>query len=496
MSTANPPTPATGKQGVVFWAILTTSVASFMAGLDNLVIITALPTISEKLGGSLSDLEWTVNAYTLSFAVLMMFGAALGDRFGRRKVFSLGLLLFTGASAAAALAPGVNELIAARAVQGAGAAIIMPLSVTLLTAAVPAEKRGAALGIWGAVNGLSIAAGPLVGGAIVEHISWQWIFWLNVPIGLALAPLSWAKLKESRIANSRLDAIGTILASAGLFGIVLGLIKGHEKGWTSAFTLSALIGGAVVMAAFVVWENHTEHPMVPMRLFRIRAFTAINLAGTLMSVGMFGAIFLMTQFLQNIQGYTAMEAGVRLLAWTAMPMVVAPIAGMVSDRIGGKPVVTLGLALMTAGMVWWAFVLDPGVSYVAQLPSLMICGAGMAMFYAPLMNLTMGSVAEHEQGIASGVTAATREVGAALGVALLASIFSANGGYASPQNFVDGLVPAMWVGAVAVALATFSMLIAPGRRAAQTAVAAKAAPVAATPEPAPAPEPEPATQSR
>ncbi|MFE6767160.1 DHA2 family efflux MFS transporter permease subunit [Streptomyces sp. NPDC057689] len=498
MSTANPPTPATGKQGVVFWAILTTSVASFMAGLDNLVIITALPTISEKLGGSLSDLEWTVNAYTLSFAVLMMFGAALGDRFGRRKVFSLGLLLFTGASAAAALAPGVNELIAARAVQGAGAAIIMPLSVTLLTAAVPAEKRGAALGIWGAVNGLSIAAGPLVGGAIVEHISWQWIFWLNVPIGLALAPLSWAKLKESRIANSRLDAIGTILASAGLFGIVLGLIKGHEKGWTSAFTLSALIGGAVVMAAFVVWENHTEHPMVPMRLFRIRAFTAINLAGTLMSVGMFGAIFLMTQFLQNIQGYTAMEAGVRLLAWTAMPMVVAPIAGMVSDRIGGKPVVTLGLALMTAGMVWWAFVLDPGVSYVAQLPSLMICGAGMAMFYAPLMNLTMGSVAEHEQGIASGVTAATREVGAALGVALLASIFSANGGYASPQNFVDGLVPAMWVGAVAVALATFSMLIAPGRRAAQTAVAAKAAPVAATPAPAQAPaqEPEPATQSR
>ncbi|GAA3010266.1 EmrB/QacA subfamily drug resistance transporter [Streptomyces sp. KhCrAH-43] len=496
MSTANPPTPATGKQGVVFWAILTTSVASFMAGLDNLVIITALPTISEKLGGSLSDLEWTVNAYTLSFAVLMMFGAALGDRFGRRKVFSLGLLLFTGASAAAALAPGVNELIAARAVQGAGAAIIMPLSVTLLTAAVPAEKRGAALGIWGAVNGLSIAAGPLVGGAIVEHISWQWIFWLNVPIGLALAPLSWAKLKESRIANSRLDAIGTILASAGLFGIVLGLIKGHEKGWTSAFTLSALIGGAVVMAGFVVWENHTEHPMVPMRLFRIRAFTAINLAGTLMSVGMFGAIFLMTQFLQNIQGYTAMEAGVRLLAWTAMPMVVAPVAGMVSDRIGGKPVVTLGLALMTAGMVWWAFVLDPGVSYVAQLPSLMICGAGMAMFYAPLMNLTMGSVAEHEQGIASGVTAATREVGAALGVALLASIFSANGGYASPQNFVDGLVPAMWVGAVAVALATFSMLIAPGRRAAQTAVAAKAAPVAAAPAPVTTPEPEPAAQSR
>ncbi|MER5732879.1 DHA2 family efflux MFS transporter permease subunit [Streptomyces sp. NPDC002138] len=463
MSTVNPPASAGGAKGVVFWAILTTSLASFMAGLDNLVIITALPTIREKLGGSLTDLEWTVNAYTLSFAVLMMFGAALGDRFGRRRLFVLGLLLFTGASAAAALAPGINELIAFRAVQGAGAAIIMPLSVTLLTAAVPAEKRGTALGIWGAVNGLSIAAGPLVGGAIVEHLSWQWIFWLNVPIGLALAPISWRKLKESKVAHSRLDAVGTILASIGLFGIVLGLIKGHGDGWTSPVVLASLIGGVAVMGVFVVWENKTEHPMVPMRLFKIRAFTAINLAGTLMSVGMFGAIFLMTQFLQSIQGYSAMEAGVRLLAWTAMPMVVAPIGGMVSDKIGGKPVVTLGLAMMTGGMVYWAFILEPDVSYVAQLPSLMICGAGMALFYAPLMNLTMGSVKEEEQGIASGVTAATREVGAALGVALLASIFSANGGYASPQNFVDGLVPAMWVGAIGVALATLSMLIAPGK---------------------------------
>ncbi|MEU7553047.1 DHA2 family efflux MFS transporter permease subunit [Streptomyces sp. NPDC044571] len=495
MSSVNPPATGGGKKGVVLWAILTTSVASFMAGLDNLVIITALPTIKDKLGGSLADLEWTVNAYTLSFAVLMMFGAALGDRFGRRKVFVLGLLLFTLSSAAGALAPGINELIAARAVQGAGAALIMPLSVTLLTAAVPAEKRGTALGIWGAVNGLSIAAGPLVGGAIVEHLSWQWIFWLNVPIGLALAPVSWRKLTESRIAGARLDAVGTVLASVGLFGIVLGLIKGHGDGWTSAGVLGSLIGGAVVMVLFVVWETKTEHPMVPMGMFKIKAFTAINLSGTLMSVGMFGAIFLMTQFLQNIQGYSAMEAGVRLLAWTAMPMVVAPLGGMVSDKIGGKPVVTLGLAMMTAGMVWWAVILEPDTSYVAQLPSLMICGAGMALFYAPLMNLTMGSVAEHEQGIASGVTAATREVGAALGVALLASIFSANGGYASPQNFVDGLVPAMWVGAAAVAAATLSMLIAPGRRkgihavaaSAPAAAAAPAAPAPVADQPAPAP---------
>ncbi|GGJ51433.1 DHA2 family efflux MFS transporter permease subunit [Streptomyces brasiliensis] len=464
MSTVTPPSSGGGSKGLVFWAILTTGLASFMAGLDNLVIITALPTIKDKLGGSLADLEWTVNAYTLSFAVLMMFGAALGDRFGRRKLFTLGLLLFTAASAAAALAPGIGMLIAARAVQGAGAAIVMPLSVTLLTVAVPADKRGAALGIWGAINGLSIAAGPLVGGTIVEHLSWQWIFWLNVPIGLLLAPFAFTKLAESRIAQSRLDAVGTVLSGLGLFGIVLGLVKGHGDGWTSAPVLSGLIGGAAVLVLFVLWENRTPHPMVPMRMFRNRAFSGINLAGVLMSVGMFGAIFLLTQFLQNIQGYSAMSAGVRLLAWTAMPMVVAPLAGMISDRIGGKPVVALGLALMTFGMAYWAFVLEPDVSYAAQLPSLMICGAGMAMFYAPLMNLTMGSVAEHEQGIASGVTAATREVGAALGVALLASIFSANGGYASPQNFVDGITPAMWVGAAAVGLGTLSMLLVPGRR--------------------------------
>ncbi len=481
MSTVNAQPGGATKKGMVFWAVLITSLASFMAGLDNLVIITALPTIREKLGGGLSDLEWTVNAYTLSFAVLMMFGAALGDRFGRRKLFTLGLLLFTGASAAAALAPGINELIAARAVQGAGAAILMPLSLTLLTAAVPADKRGAALGIWGAVNGLSIAGGPLVGGTIVEHLSWQWIFWLNVPIGLALAPLALRKLAESKVAGSRLDVLGTVLASVGLFGIVLGLIKGNGDGWTAPLVLTGLIGGGVVMVLFVVWENYTETPMLPMKMFRAKAFTAINLSGTLMSVGMFGSIFLITQFFQTIQGYSAMEAGIRMLAWTAMPVVVAPIGGMISDKVGGKPVVVVGLAMMTAGMAYWAFVLSPTVSYVDQVPALMVCGAGMALFYAPLMNLTMDSVQLHEQGIASGVTAATREVGAALGVALLSSVFSANGGYASAKNFTDGLIPAMWLGAAAVGVATVAMLFAPGRR--KSATSAPVATETAAPSP-------------
>ncbi|MFF2848495.1 MFS transporter [Streptomyces sp. NPDC058001] len=442
-------------------ATLITGLTAFMAGLDNLVVVTALPTIREKLGGSLEDLEWTVNAYTLSFAVLMMFGAALGDRFGRRRMFIAGLLLFTAASAAAALAPGIGELIAARAVQGAGAAIVMPLSLTLLTSAVPAAKRGAALGIYGALNGLAIAGGPLVGGVVVQHMSWQWIFWINVPVGLLLAPLAWRGLAESRGPNNRLDLPGTILVSLGILGLVYGLIRanGHD-GWGAPLVVGPLVAGVVLVAVFVQWERRSRAPMLPMGMFRNRAFSAVNAGGLLMSVGMYGVVFLITQFMQTIQHMSPTEAGVRMLAWTAMPLLVAPVAGIMSDRIGGRPVVAFGLALMAAGFAYWAVVMSPDVSYVAQLPGYLLGGVGIACFFAPLLNLTMSSVAVSEQGIASGSTSATRELGAALGVAALASVFTHNGGYASGQDFVDGFVPALWVGAAAVALAAVVMLFA------------------------------------
>ena len=330
-------------------AILITGLTAFMAGLDNLVVVTALPTIREELGGSLEQLEWTVNAYTLSFAVLMMFGAALGDRFGRRRVFIGGLLLFTAASAAAAMAPGIEELIAARAVQGAGAAVIMPLSLTLLTAAVPAAKRGAALGIYGALNGLAIAGGPLVGGVVVEHVSWQWIFWINVPVGLLLAPFALRGLAESRGPNNSLDLPGTFLVSLGIFGLIYGLIRANgEGGWSDSQVVVSLVAGAVLVVAFVLWERRTRAPMLPMSMFRNRAFSAVNAGGMLMSVGMFGVVFLITQFMQTIQGMSPTEAGVKMLAWTAMPLLVAPFAGIMSDRIGGRPVVAFGLALMAA----------------------------------------------------------------------------------------------------------------------------------------------------
>ncbi|WP_199547335.1 MFS transporter [Streptomyces sp. N35] len=452
----------TGRGGAV-WALVITSIAGFMAALDNLVVTTALPAIRADFGGEMHDLEWTVSAYTLTFAVLLMFGAALGDRFGRRKLFLVGLTIFTGASAAAALAPGIDSLIAARAVQGVGAAIMMPLTLTLLTAAVPAAKRGMAYGIWGAVNGLAVASGPLIGGSLTEHISWQWIFWLNVPLGLTVLPLARLRLKESYGNGAPLDITGTVLASGGLFGIVYGLIRGNIDGWTSVQVLAGLIGGGLLLAAFVRHGIRAENPMLPMRLFRNRAFAGINAASLLMFLGMFGSIFLLSQFLQDVLGYSPTEAGLRMLPWTGMPMIVAPIAGYLSDRIGGRPVVAAGLALQAIGLAWFAVILSPDVSYAAQLPALIISGIGMALFFAPAANLVMSSVRPSEQGVASGANNALREVGGALGIATLAAVFSAQGGYGPAQTFVDGLQPALWAGAAAVAVAALAALAIPRR---------------------------------
>src|SRR5690242_1384128 len=291
------------RRGGTVWALVITSVAGFMAALDNLVVTTALPSIRKDLGGALGDLEWTVSAYTLTFAVLLMFGAALGDRFGRRRMFLVGLTVFTGASAAAAMATGIDSLIAARAVQGVGAAIMMPLTLTLLTAAVPAERRGMAYGIWGAVNGLAVASGPLIGGSLTQHISWHWIFWLNVPLGVVLLPLARLRLGESTAPGARLDAKGTALVSLGLFGIVYALVNATSHGWTSGRVLAGLIGGSVLVAAFIRYGQVARNPMLPMRMFRSRGFAAVNAAGLLMFTGMFGSIFLLSQFLQNAIGY-------------------------------------------------------------------------------------------------------------------------------------------------------------------------------------------------
>jgi EmrB/QacA subfamily drug resistance transporter len=453
-----------GMKARPLWTFAITSIALFMVVLDNLVVSTALPVIRVDLGASIEELEWTVNAYTLTFAVFLLMGAALGDRFGRRRMFAAGVVLFTLSSAAAALAPGMNELIAARALQGLGGALVLPLSLTILSDAFPAEKRGLAIGAWSGISGLAVAMGPLVGGLVVEGISWQWIFWLNVPIGIAVAPFAFVRLRESYGPSTRLDLGGLALASGGLLGIVWGLVNGNSYGWTSTGIVSALTAGALLLAAFVAWERRVENPMLPMRFFRNRTFAAANVAALLMSFGMFGAIFLLTQFFQTAQGYSPLESGLRVLPWTVMPMFVAPIAGALSQRIGGRPFLAGGLALQALGLAWIAAESSANVGYPSLVGPFILSGIGMGMFFAPMATVILGAVGAKEEGQASGANNAVRELGGVLGVAVLASVFSHYGGYASPQVFSDGLVPAVWVGAAVVALGAVAALAIPRRK--------------------------------
>jgi EmrB/QacA subfamily drug resistance transporter len=435
-----------------WWTFAITSAALFMVTLDNLVVTTALPVIRTDLHAGLSGLEWTVNAYTLTFAVLLLTGAALGDRFGRRRVFAIGLGIFTLASAAAALAPTIGALDAARAIQGLGGAIVMPLTLTILSAAVPEERRGVFLGAWGGISGLAVAFGPLVGGAVVDGISWHWIFWLNVPLGLVLLPLALMRLEETKGPFGRVDLPGLALVSAGLFGIVWGLVRGNSVGWSSPEIVGSLVAGAILVAAFVAWELRTEHPMLPMRFFRDRTFTLANTASLLMSFGMFGAIFLLAQFFQTVQGYSPLGSGLRILPWTAMPMIVAPIAGALSDRIPAHRIIGTGLALQALGLAWIATVSTPTTPYSELIMPFAISGIGMGLFFAPIANLVLSSVRNVEEGQASGANNAIRELGGVFGVAVLASVFSHYGGYTSGTAFVDGMNPAVYAGAAVVAL--------------------------------------------
>src|SRR5436309_4837746 len=371
------------------WAFGLTSAAAFMVTLDNLVVTTAIPVIRRDLHAGIGGLEWTVNAYTLVFAVLLLTGAALGDRFGRRRVFALGLGIFTLASAAAALAPSIGALDAARALQGVGGAIVLPLTLTILAAGVPENRRGVFLGAWGGISGLAVAFGPLVGGAVVDGISWHWIFWLNVPIGLVLLPLALLRLDETKGPFGRVDLTGLVLASAGLFGIVWGLVRGNSLGWSSAEIVGSLVAGVLVVAAFVAWELLSDDPMLPLRFFRNRTFALANLPSLLLSFGMFGSIFLLAQFFQTVQGYSPLGSGLRILPWTAMPMIVAPIAGALSDRIGGQKLMGAGLALQAAGLAWIATVSTPTTAYADLVAPFAISGIGMGLFFAPIANLIL-----------------------------------------------------------------------------------------------------------
>jgi EmrB/QacA subfamily drug resistance transporter len=439
------------------WILGLTSTAYFMVVLDALVVITALPSMQRDLHVGLSSLQWTVNAYGIAFAAGIISAAALGDRLGRRRVFNAGVALFTLASAACALAPNVSLLIAARTIQGLGGAVVLPLSLTILTSAFPAERRGTIVGIYGGLAGLAVAAGPLVGGGVTEGIDWHWIFWINVPIGIAAVLLSARLLPESYGAPGRLDLPGVALVSAGVVAIVWGLVRANVSGWSSAEIISALTGGALLLAAFFVWESRASEPMLPLRLLRIRTFAAGNATQFLMSGAIFAAAFFVFQYFQLVRGYSPLGTGVRLLPWLATPMVVSPLAGAISDRIGRRPVMAVGLLLQTIAFAWIALNVS-GASYLELVLVLLAAGIGISMALPTVPTAVLSSVAPDEMGKASGITNTMQRFGAVFAVAIASTVFAAYGHLSTPAGVTDGFKPALAACAAFSLLATIAAL--------------------------------------
>jgi EmrB/QacA subfamily drug resistance transporter len=464
------------------WVLALTSVVSLMVALDTLVVSTALTTIRLDLGASIEELEWTVNAYNLSLAVLLLPAAALGDRFGRRRMFTAGLGVFVAASAACALAPDAGWLIAARAVQGAGAALAITLALVLVSAAYPPERRGGAIGILEGITGLAVVAGPVIGGAIADGLAWEWIFWVNVPIGLAAIPLVLARIEESYGSDTALDLGGVALVTGGALGIVWALVRGNSAGWGSLEVLAALVLGVALLIAFVAWELRAREPMLPMHFFRTRAFSSGNAGVFFLFAALFGAVFFLAQFLQTGLGEDPLGAGLRLVPWTATLFVVAPIAGVLADRIGERPLLVGGLTLQAVGLGWVALAAEPGLGYGELLAPLIVAGVGASMAIPPAASSVVGAVAHEAVGKAAGANSMLRELGGVFGIAILVSVFASAGGYASAQDFSDGFAPALGVAAGLSLVGALASLGVPG--------GGQAVATAPQPHPIPAPETE------
>jgi EmrB/QacA subfamily drug resistance transporter len=463
-------------RGARGWVIALTGIGSLMAALDTLVVSTALNTIRLDLGASVEQLEWTVNAYNLSFAVLLIPAAALGDRYGRRRLYAAGLVLFTAASAACAVAPSVGWLIGARAVQGFGAALLLTLALALLSAAFPPERRGAAIGIFSAITGISVASGPLVGGAVVEGIDWEWIFWLNVPIGLLAAPLVLTRMRESFGSDTGLDIGGLALVTGGAFGIVWGLVRGNAAGWDSLEVVGTLAAGVLLVAAFIAWELRAREPMLPMGFFRSRAFSGGNAAIFFTFASLFTGVFFFAQLLQTVLGYGPLDAGLRLLPWTATFITVAPIVGNLVDRIGERPFMVGGLLLQAAGLAWIAVIAEPDMAYGELVAPLILAGVGVSMAIPSGQNSVLGSVALEAVGKAAGANSMMRELGGVFGIAVAVAVFAGAGGYVSAAAFTDGFAAAIGVAAALSFAGAVAGLALPGRREATESQLARASP--------------------
>ena len=446
------------------WVLALTSLASLMVSLDTQVVATALPVIRLRLHASLAALEWTVNAYTLSFGVLLLTGAALGERLGRRRMLTVGIGLFCAASAACALSQDAGALIAARAVQGAGAALMLPLALSLLTAAFPPERRAWAIGIFSAVTGLGVMGGPVIGGAVAQAIAWPWIFWLNVPIGLVMIPLILARIPAGAGRRSALDPVGLLLATGSALGLVWALIRANGIGWLSPEIVATLAAGLLLGVAFVGWESRAATPMVPMRLFRSRAFAAGNAAGFCMFAVLFGMVFFMAQFLETGLGFGPLSAGLRLLPGWAMLTVIAPLAGALASRVCMRLLISGGLAVAAIGLTWMALIARTGLPYWQLVPPLIVAGAGVSFAVPATQGAAMTAAPSADIGTASGTFNTLRQLGGVFGVAICAAVFAARGGYASPAAFISGFGPAMGACAGLALLGAAAGLIVPRRR--------------------------------
>jgi len=440
------------------WVLGLTSTGYFMVVLDSVVVITALPRMQHDLHASLSSLQWTLNAYGIAFAAGIITAVALGDRIGRRKVFTLGLGLFTIASIACALAPNVSDLIAARTVQGLGGAIVLPLSLTILTTAFPAERRGMIVGIYGGLAGLAVAMGPIIGGAVTQGIDWHWIFWINVPIGVIAVPLGLRLLPESYGAPERLDLIGAALVTAGVVALVWALSRANQVGWSSAEVLGTLVAGPALLVAFVWWERSVCQPLVPLRLFALRDFALGNVTTFLMSAAIFAAGLFVTEEFQLAREYSPVGAGLRLLPFFATPMLVSPIAGALSDRIGRRPIMVVGLSLLTAGLAWVAWRGSLDTSWFVLVIALVFAGVGVSMALPTVPTAVLSAVAPPEIGKASGINYMAQRFGAVFGIAIGTTVFGSYGRLGTPATMTAGFEPALWTCAALAVLATLSAL--------------------------------------
>ena len=446
------------------WVLALTSAASLMVSLDSQVVATALPVIRLHLHASLAALEWTVNAYTLSFAVLLLTGAALGERLGRRRILAAGVGLFTVASAACALAPNVGALIAARAAQGAGGALMLPLALALLSAAFPPQRRAWALGIFSSVTGIAVLAGPVVGGAVTQGLAWNWVFWLNVPIGLVMVPLILTRIGDTARARVSLDPAGLVLATGAALGLVWALIRANGVGWASPEIVATLVVGILLTVAFVAWELRTGHPMVPIRLFSERSFAAGNAAAFSVFAMLLGLVFFMAQYLQNALGYSPLGAGLRLLPGWATLTLISPFAGVLIARVGERLLIAGGLAVAASGLTWIALIARPDLPYAQLVVPLILTGGGVSVALPATMSAVMTSVRPALIGPASGTLNMLRQLGGVFGIAICAVVFASRGGYASPAAFASGFGPAMGACAGLALLGSLAGLVIPARR--------------------------------